>query len=133
MRRVLLCAASLCLLAACQTVQTTQPGVVGVDRAQSMLISSAEVNASAEKAYQQQVGGAAKKGQVNQDPAQVARVRRIEQHQLVMNDRLQSRHDVVGLGAELLEQGSPSALAESVRPRERKAVAGKPAGVVDRP
>jgi predicted Zn-dependent protease len=44
-----------------------------------MLISSAEINASAEKAYQQQVGGAAKKGQVNRDPAQVERVRRISQ------------------------------------------------------
>ncbi|HET9735736.1 MAG TPA: M48 family metallopeptidase [Burkholderiales bacterium] len=79
MRKFLVGAASLCLLAACQTVQTTKPGVVGVDRSQSMLISSAEINASAEKAYQQQVGGAAKKGQVNQDPAQVARVRRISQ------------------------------------------------------
>jgi predicted Zn-dependent protease len=79
MRKFFVCAAALCLLAACQTVQTTKPGVVGVDRSQSMLISSAEINASAEKAYQQQVGGAAKKGQVNQDAAQVARVRRIAQ------------------------------------------------------
>jgi predicted Zn-dependent protease len=79
MRKFVVCAASLCLLAACQTVQTTKPGVVGVERPQQMLISSAEINASAEKAYQQQVGGAAKKGQVNQDPAQVARVRRIAQ------------------------------------------------------
>ena len=66
-------------LAACQTVQTTQPGVVGVERPQSMMVSSAEVNASAEKAYQQLVSGATKKGQVNRDPAQVERVRRIAQ------------------------------------------------------
>jgi predicted Zn-dependent protease len=79
MRQVLVCAASLCLLAGCQTVQTTKPGAVGVERPQQMLISSAEINASAEKAYQQQVGGAAKKGQANQDPAQVERVRRIAQ------------------------------------------------------
>jgi predicted Zn-dependent protease len=75
----LLLAALLLLAAGCQTVRTTQPGVVGVDRPQSMLISSAEVNASAEKAYQQLVSGASKKGQVNRDAAQVERVRRIAQ------------------------------------------------------
>jgi predicted Zn-dependent protease len=79
MMRRLLFVASLAVLAACQTVKTTQPGVVGVDRPQSMLISSAEVNASAQKAYQQQVGGASAKGQVNRDPAQVARARGIAQ------------------------------------------------------
>lgn len=78
MRRALL-AVILPVLAACQTVQTTQPGVVGVDRSQSMMVSSADVNASAAKAYQQEVTGASKKGQVNRDPAQVERVRRIAQ------------------------------------------------------
>jgi predicted Zn-dependent protease len=71
--------ASFCALPACQTVQTTQPGVVGVERTQSMLVSSAQVNASAEKAYQQLVAGATKKGQVNREPEQVERVRRIAQ------------------------------------------------------
>ncbi len=68
---------SLSAVVACQTVQTTQPGVVGVDRQQSMLVSSAQVNASAEKAYQQLVTGATKKGQVNREPGQVERVRGI--------------------------------------------------------
>jgi len=71
--------ASLSVLAACQSVQTTQPGAVGVDRKQSMMVSSEEVNASAAKAYQQVVTGAAQKGQVNRDAAQVARVRAIAQ------------------------------------------------------
>lgn len=79
MFRMLLVLASVGALAACQTVQTTQPGVVGVQRTQQMLVSSAEINASAEKAYQQEVSGAAKKGQVNRDAAQVERVRRISQ------------------------------------------------------
>jgi len=79
MMRRWLCIASLSVLAACETVQTTQPGVVGVDRPQSMLFSSAQINASAQSAYQQLVTGAAKKGQVNRDPAQVERVRRIAQ------------------------------------------------------
>lgn len=71
----------LALLAAagCQTVRTTQPGVVGVDRQQSMLVSSAQVNASAEKAYLQLVSGAAKKGEVNREAGQLERVRRIAQ------------------------------------------------------
>jgi predicted Zn-dependent protease len=63
--------------AGCQTVQTTQPGAVGVERKQSMLFSSAEVNASASQAYQQLISGAGKKGQVNEDPAQTARVRAV--------------------------------------------------------
>ncbi len=62
-------------LAACQTVQTTQPGAVGVERQQTMLLSSQEVNRSAAKAYQQELKKAAAKGALNRDPGQVARVR----------------------------------------------------------
>ncbi|MGH8688174.1 MAG: M48 family metallopeptidase [Burkholderiales bacterium] len=80
MRLVVLAAASL--LAACQTVQTTQPGVVGIDRTQSMLLSSAEVDASAVKAYQEVLADAKKKGTLNRDPAQVERVRHVA-HRLI--------------------------------------------------
>lgn len=76
--RSLLVAASLAA-AGCQTVRTTQPGVVGVDRQQSMLVSAAQVNAGAERAYLQIVSGAAKKGEVNRDAGQSERVRRIAQ------------------------------------------------------
>lgn len=75
LRKMLL--AGLVAVAGCQTVQTTQPGAVGVDRPQQMLLSSAEVNASASKAYQQLLAGAEKKGKVNDDPQQVARIRGI--------------------------------------------------------
>jgi predicted Zn-dependent protease len=71
--------ASLSVLAACQTVQTTKPGAVGVDRTQSMMVSSADVNASAANAYQQLIAGAKQKGLVNQNAAQVERVRGIAQ------------------------------------------------------
>ncbi|HEU4644572.1 MAG TPA: M48 family metallopeptidase [Burkholderiales bacterium] len=71
--------ASLSALSACQSVQTTQPGAVGVDRKQSMMVSSEDVNASAAKAYQQLIAGATQKGQVNRDAAQVARVRAVAQ------------------------------------------------------
>jgi predicted Zn-dependent protease len=65
------------LLGACETVQTTQPGAVGVERKQAMMLSSAEVDRAAVQAYQQTLQGAAKKGALNHDPAQVSRVRAI--------------------------------------------------------
>ncbi len=76
MRRILLALAAA-LAAGCQTVQTTQPGVVGVDRQQSMLVSAEAVNRSAENAYRKVMAEAASKGQLNRDPAQVERVRGI--------------------------------------------------------
>ena len=66
-------------LAGCQTVQTTQPGVVGIDRKQNMLVSSRQINESAQKAYAQTMQEAAKKGQLNRDQGQVARVRAVAQ------------------------------------------------------
>jgi len=37
--------------AACATVQTTQPGAVGIERKQTMLVSEASVEQGAQKAY----------------------------------------------------------------------------------
>jgi len=62
-------------LASCETVQTTQPGAVGVDRKQSMLLSAAQVDKSAALAYQQEMKKAAAKKALNRDAAQVARAR----------------------------------------------------------
>ena len=67
----------LMALAGCQSVNTTQPGAVGVERKQNMLVSSATVNRSAEKAYAQVLAEAQKKGQLNRDAAQLQRVRAI--------------------------------------------------------
>ena len=64
-------------LAGCQTVSTTQPGTVGVDRKQNMMVSSASVNQSAVKAYSQVLAEAQKKGQLNRDAAQLERVRAV--------------------------------------------------------
>jgi len=71
----------LVLLAAagCQTVQTTQSGVVGVDRSQSMMLSAAQVDQGAAKAYLQVTGEANKKGLLNKDADQTERVRHIAQ------------------------------------------------------
>src|SRR5256885_6272026 len=66
-------------LAACETVQTTQSGVVGVERRQSMssLVSSSQMDRSAAEAYGKIIAEAGKKNQLNRDSAQVARVRGI--------------------------------------------------------
>ncbi len=74
-RTLLACAAAL--LAGCQSVSTTQPGAVGVERRQTMIVSSADMNRSAVQAYGQILAEAQKKGQLNRDPAQLARVRAI--------------------------------------------------------
>lgn len=69
----------IALIAGCKTVQTTQPGAVGVDRQQSMLVSAETVNRSADKAYRQVVTEASQQRRLNRDAAQVARVRAVAQ------------------------------------------------------
>jgi predicted Zn-dependent protease len=70
-------AAAAVLLSGCQTVDTTQPGVVGVDRDQRFMVSAEEVNAGAQKAYAKMMAEAQKKGALDKDPAQVQRVQAI--------------------------------------------------------
>jgi predicted Zn-dependent protease len=65
------------LASGCQTVETTQAGVVGVDRDQRFLVSAEEVNAGSLKAYQQMMAEARKKGVLDKDSAQVQRVQAI--------------------------------------------------------
>ena len=74
-RALALAALAMLALASCETVQTTRPGAVGVDRKQSMLLSSGQVDKSAAMAYQEELKKAAKKNALNRDPAEVARVR----------------------------------------------------------
>ena len=65
------------VLAGCETVQTTQPGAVGVNRQQHMAISEQEFNQGAAKSYAQLMQQARAKGVLNRDGAQLARVREI--------------------------------------------------------
>lgn len=70
------------LATACQTVETTRGGAVGVDRKQQMSVltpSSQQVDQLAQQQYAQVMDVAGKKGAVNQDAKQVARVRTIAQ------------------------------------------------------
>lgn len=64
-------------LAGCQTVHTTGPGAVGVDRPQTMVVSSETINRSAASAYRRVLDEARRQGRLNTDAAQVARVRAI--------------------------------------------------------
>ncbi|HEX4879216.1 MAG TPA: M48 family metallopeptidase [Limnobacter sp.] len=73
----LLLACSVSVLSACLTTQTTSGGAVGVERSQFVLVSSAEVDASAAKAYADVIAKAQKEGKLNRDPKQVQRVRAI--------------------------------------------------------
>jgi predicted Zn-dependent protease len=63
----------------CQSVQTTQPGAVGVDRKQMMLISGEEVEKGAQEAYSQELQKARSQGALNADPKQHQRVQTISQ------------------------------------------------------
>lgn len=78
LRAALLCCA-VALLPACQTVQTTSPGAVGVERKQKMMVSEQDVEKGAEQAYAQELQKAREAGKLNKDPALTSRVRNISQ------------------------------------------------------
>ena len=73
----LLVALASLLAGGCATTRTTAAGAVGVDRGQTMLVSSAEVNRSAAKAYQDTMLEARAKNRLNRDLRQLERVRSI--------------------------------------------------------
>jgi predicted Zn-dependent protease len=75
--RAMLLAAILPALFACETVNTTQGGAIGISRPQTMLISSQEMVQAATTEYAQLIAQAGQKGQLNHNPEQAARIRRI--------------------------------------------------------
>jgi predicted Zn-dependent protease len=76
-RKLIIVAALAAFTAGCETVDTTKAGAVGVERHQRMAVSAEEVNAGAQKAYAQMMAEAQKKGALDRDAAQVARVKNI--------------------------------------------------------
>jgi predicted Zn-dependent protease len=65
------------VVSGCQTVQTTAPGAVGVERKQQMLVSEKDIEKGAEQAYAQEVQKAREAGKLNTNAALTARVRSI--------------------------------------------------------
>jgi len=66
-------------LAGCETVRTTQPGAVGVDRKQRMLVSEEEVEQGSVEAYSQEKQKAQAAGKLNSNSALTSRVRNVAQ------------------------------------------------------
>ncbi|GAA4019801.1 M48 family metallopeptidase [Actimicrobium antarcticum] len=64
-------------LGGCETVQTTQGGVVGIQREQRMAVSSAAMNQSAQTQYAELMAAERQKGTLNRQATQTARVRTI--------------------------------------------------------
>lgn len=77
-RRVVLVALAACV-AACATSQTTKPGVVGVERKQTLWVSSGEVNQASAQAYAETLQKAEQRHALNQNAREVVRVRAIAQ------------------------------------------------------
>jgi predicted Zn-dependent protease len=65
------------LACGCQTVQTTQPGVVGVEREQRFLVSEGEMQQAADEAYRRQLSAARAENALNSDRELTSRVRRV--------------------------------------------------------
>lgn len=77
--RSLLIAAVAVLVTACQSVQTTQPGAIGVTRKQLMAVSAEKVDEGAKVAYDQELNKARQAGALNTDKQAYDRVQRISQ------------------------------------------------------
>jgi Zn-dependent protease with chaperone function len=76
---VALVAATLLGTSACETVQTTAPGAVGVARKQRMLVSEEQVQQAAAQAYAQEKSKAQAQGKLNSNSAITSRVRNVSQ------------------------------------------------------
>jgi predicted Zn-dependent protease len=64
-------------VAGCETVDTTQPGAVGIEREQRMLVSSQELDQAAAQEYRKVIAQAQQKGVLDRNAQHVTRVRSI--------------------------------------------------------
>jgi predicted Zn-dependent protease len=75
--RIFLILALTFAIVACETVQTTQPGAVGIERRQTMLVSDQEITQAAVQEYRKVIADAQAKGKLDRNAQQVHRVRTI--------------------------------------------------------
>ncbi|HZX32609.1 MAG TPA: M48 family metallopeptidase [Rhodocyclaceae bacterium] len=69
----------LVCLGGCATKQSTQPGVVGVERKQTLWVSASEINQASVQAYQDVLHKSEQQHALDRNPQEVARVRAIAQ------------------------------------------------------
>ena len=67
----------LLAVAGCETVSTTQPGAVGIEREQRMLVSSQELDQAAAEEYRKVLAQAQQKGTLDRNSQHLQRVRTI--------------------------------------------------------
>src|SRR5258708_23066161 len=72
-----LLASVVMVLTSCETVSTTAPGAIGVERKQVMWVSEADVEQSATQAYALEMSKARQAGRLNANPGQTERGRAI--------------------------------------------------------
>jgi predicted Zn-dependent protease len=77
LRKLAVMLAATTLLSGCQTVQTTNPGVLGVDREQRFLVSDEQMQIAAAQAYEAELKAAREKNILNKDVQLTERVRNI--------------------------------------------------------
>lgn len=75
--KIVLIVSFVASIAGCESVQTTQAGVVGINREQRMAISATSIESAANKEYAKLMADAKAKDRLNTDPAQYRRVRAI--------------------------------------------------------
>lgn len=75
--RIFLSLALALVVTACETVQTTQPGTVGISRQQTMFVSNEEVTQAAATEYRKVIADAQRKGVLDRNPQLVQRVRNV--------------------------------------------------------
>ena len=77
LRKYLIIGITALALGGCESVQTTQGGLVGVDRTQRMAVSAQQIDEMAEKQYAEVIADAKQQGKLNTNAAQTERVRNI--------------------------------------------------------
>ena len=75
--RIVLAVVLIAALAGCETVSTTQPGAVGIERQQTMMVSSAEIDKAAAQEYRKVIAQAQQKGTLDRNASHVNRVRTV--------------------------------------------------------